>query len=98
MIGQWRGLLVTAAKQAPVDSPYAKRIAWLQLGLDYALLQSKTLALTRNAELSKEQRGQVGKLAAERDAWYRAHLYDWSVCPPLLKWQEPAALFGRASR
>jgi hypothetical protein len=80
----------------PADSVYARRIAWLQLGIDYASLQSRTLALTRNPELSKEQRAQVGRLAAERDAWYRAHLYDWSVFPPLLKWQEAAARFGRA--
>jgi len=96
VLGQWRALLAAAARQVPADSVYARRIAWLQLGLDYASLQSKTLALTRSPELSKEQREQVGRLAAERDAWYRAHLYDWSVFPPLLKWQEPAAQFGRA--
>ena len=95
VVGQWRALLRQAKAKAPAGSDYARRIEWVALGLDYAELQSRLVGLTTKENPTAAEKQLIAKLGLEHEAWYRAHLYDWSVCPPLLRWSEPARLFGR---
>ncbi len=86
VLGRWRAQLAAALRAVPADSTHARCIRWVALGLDYASVTGKTLAA---------QGAPKEESARRRNAWYSAHLYDWSVCPPLLKWREPAKFFGK---
>jgi len=94
----WRNQLRMAAKQVPGDSVYAQRIRWVELGLDYADIERRMFRLTSRKDLSAEEKKKVAAIYAEKQSWYKAHLGDWSIYGPLLRWRENGALFGNSAR
>jgi hypothetical protein len=94
VLAEWRALLGRARRQVPANAEFARRIGWLEEGLDFAALHTRVHSLTMRPKLSAEERQQAARAALDRDQWYARHLYDWSVFPPMVKWREAGAAFG----
>jgi hypothetical protein len=92
----WRVRLRQALAAAPRDSDYARRIRWIMDGVDYAELTLHLLAATmREGGPAAASHPEIGSLGARRDAWLRAHLYDWTIFGPVMYFREAPAPFGR---
>ncbi len=95
ILAGWRGILHRAQAAVPANSDYARRIAWVMAGVDYAEATAHVFALTLR-DGGPADHDVIVRAAAARDNWQRAHLYDWTVYGSVLFFREmPPAAYGR---